>query len=165
VGVWAYFHNTQVESCHSVVSILSSHALALEDTARKRAIADRAAVAKVFMCPVTPRKSAHPVPFNDSSEPASLGASYDVNQLSSLEDLRDSQFATDFVVINVSNAEFTQHRKWAGASRFAVTEQGLIRALRFTYAKTELERHVSVPLNSFLLDYRTRASLDDSYWH
>jgi len=96
-----------VESRHPIVSILSSHAFALEDTARKRAIADRAAVAKVFVCPVAPRKSAHTVPFDDSSKPASLGASYDVNQLSGLEDLRDSQFTAYFVVVNISHTEFT----------------------------------------------------------
>ena len=77
-------------------------------------------MAKVFVCPVAPRKSAHAVPLNDSSIPTSLGASYNINQLTRLEDLRDSQFAADFIVINISNAEFSQYDKWAGASRFAM---------------------------------------------
>jgi hypothetical protein len=38
MGFWTYFHNTQVESSHAIVAVLSSHTFALEDTTRIRTI-------------------------------------------------------------------------------------------------------------------------------
>jgi hypothetical protein len=105
------------------------------------------------------------MPLNNSGVPASLRASYDVNQLSSLKDLCDSQLAANFVAINLGYAELTQYPEWAGTSRFAVTKQGFIGTLRFACAKTELKRRVSIPLDSFLLNHCTRASLNNGYWH
>jgi hypothetical protein len=105
------------------------------------------------------------MPLNNSGVPASFRASYNVNQLSSLKDLRDSQLAANFVVIYIGYAEFTQYHKWAGTSGFTVTKQRLICTLRFACTETELKCRVAVPLGSFLLDYHTGTSLDNGNWH
>jgi len=154
-----------MQSGHLVVAILSSHPLALKDTARKRAISNRPTVTKVLVGPVASGKAAHTVPLNDSSIPAPFGTSDDVDQFSWLKDLSDCQFATDFVVIDVSDAEFAQHHNRVNASSFAMANQGLIRALGFACAKAKLERCVPVPLDGLLLHYCARASLDDSDRH
>src|SRR3977135_1030498 len=111
-------------------------------------------MAKVLVCPVGSRKSAHAVPLNDSRVSASLCTSDNVNELSGLEDLRDSEFTPGFIIIDIGCAKFAQYYKWTGTSCFAVTKQGFVCTLRLARAKAELKGRVSVPPPAFLLQNR-----------
>src|SRR5215510_7424450 len=104
---WAYLYNTQREGSHTVVAVLTSHTLAFKYAARKRTIANRATVAKILVCPMTSGKSTHSMTLNDSSVSTPFCTSDNVNQLSGLENLRDRQFTPNFIIINISYAEFT----------------------------------------------------------
>jgi len=81
------------------------------------------------------RKAAHAVPFYDSSIPAPLGLPDDVNQLSGLENLSRSEFAPDFIRIDISNKELAQHSEGTCTRSLTVAKEGFRGALGLTHAK------------------------------
>jgi len=81
------------------------------------------------------RKAAHAVPLYDPSIPAPLGLPNDVNQLSRLENLSRSEFAPDFIRIDISNQELAQHSEGTCTRGLTVAKEGFCGALGLTHAK------------------------------
>jgi len=66
------------------------------------------------------RKAAHAVPFHNPSIPTPFSLPNDINELSGLENLSRSEFTPDFILIDLSDKEFTQHIERARTRSLAV---------------------------------------------
>jgi hypothetical protein len=118
-------HDLEVLCGDLLVTHVTSHFHAFEDTGRKGALANGARLAMVLMSAVRGRCAPEIVPLHHASEALTSARGRDIN-LHAGGDLLDSQFLADFEAVDGVEAKFHEALAWLYASLLKVAGGRLV---------------------------------------